>query len=129
MPDQILLVLAEKDGQLIAGALNFIGQNSLYGRNWGCVEHIPNLHFETCYYQAIDFAINRKLATVEAGAQGLHKVQRGYLPVYTYSAHWLADSRFSEAVSRFLSQEQAAVEQDARSIDKISPYRRDNKAG
>ena len=129
MPDQILLILAEKDGQLIAGALNFIGQDSLYGRNWGCVEHIPNLHFETCYYQAIDFAINRKLATVEAGAQGLHKVQRGYLPVYTYSAHWLADSRFSEAVSRFLIQEQAAVEQDARSIDKISPYRRDNRAG
>ena len=129
MSDQILLVLAEKDGQLIAGALNFIGQDSLYGRNWGCVEHIPNLHFETCYYQAIDFAISRNLATVEAGAQGLHKVQRGYLPVYTYSAHWLADSRFSEAVGSFLSQEQAAVEEDARSIDKISPYRRDNKAG
>ena len=129
MSDQILLVLAEKDGQLIAGALNFIGQDSLYGRNWGCIEHIPNLHFETCYYQAIDFAISRKLATVEAGAQGLHKVQRGYLPVYTYSAHWLADPQFSEAVSRFLSQEQAAVEEDARSIDEISPYRRENKAG
>ena len=129
MSKQILLVLAEKDGQLIAGALNFIGENSLYGRNWGCVEHIPNLHFETCYYQAIDFAINMGLTTVEAGAQGLHKVQRGYLPVYTYSAHWLADPQFSEAISRFLSQEQAAVEADARSIDQISPYRRDNKAG
>ena len=129
MPENILLFLAIENNTPIAGALNFIGQDSLYGRNWGCVEHIPNLHFETCYYQAIDFAISRKLATVEAGAQGLHIVQRGYLPVYTYSAHWLADSRFSEAVSRFLIQEQAAVEEDARSIDKISPYRRDNKAG
>jgi len=129
MSDQILLVLAEKDGQLIAGALNFIGQASLYGRNWGCIEHVPNLHFETCYYQAIDFAISKKLATVEAGAQGLHKVQRGYLPVYTYSAHWLANSQFSEAVGRFLRQEQAVVEEDARSIDEISPYRSDNIAG
>ena len=128
MPEQILLVLAEKEGQLISGALNFIGQESLYGRNWGCIEHIPNLHFETCYYQAIDFAISRKLATVEAGAQGLHKVQRGYLPVYTYSAHWLANEQFSEAVSRFLRKEQAAIEEDARSIDEISPYRRDNNA-
>ena len=128
MSDQILLVLAEKDGELIAGALNFIGRDSLYGRNWGCIEHIPNLHFETCYYQAIDFAINKNLATVEAGAQGLHKVQRGYLPIYTYSAHWLANPQFSEAVSYFLRQEQAAVEEDARSIDAVSPYRRDNKA-
>ena len=128
MSDQILLVLAEKDGELIAGALNFIGRDSLYGRNWGCIEHIPNLHFETCYYQAIDFAINKNLATVEAGAQGLHKVQRGYLPIYTYSAHWLANPQFSEAVSYFLRQEQAAIEEDARSIDAVSPYRRDNKA-
>ena len=126
MSDQILLVLAEKDEQPIAGALNFIGQDSLYGRNWGCVAHIPNLHFETCYYQAIDFAITRNLATVEAGAQGLHKVQRGYLPIYTYSAHWLADSQFSDAVSRFLRQERAAVEEEVRSIDEMSPYRRDN---
>ena len=129
MSEQILLVLAEKDGQFIAGALNFIGQDSLFGRNWGCVEHIPNLHFETCYYQAIDFAIRNNLARVEAGAQGLHKVQRGYLPVYTYSAHWLANSQFSEAVSHFLRQEQAAIEEDARSIDEISPYRSDNIAG
>lgn len=129
MSDQILLVLAKKDGRLIAGALNFIGLDSLYGRNWGCVEDIPNLHFETCYYQAIDFAIRKSLATVEAGAQGLHKVQRGYLPVYTYSAHWLADSQFSEAVGRFLRQEQAAIEEDTRSIDKNSPYRNDNTAG
>lgn len=125
MAEHILLVMAEKDGQMIAGALNFIGQDTLYGRNWGCIEEIPNLHFETCYYQAIDFAISRGLTTVEAGAQGLHKVQRGYLPVYTYSAHWLADDNFAEAVSRFLRQEQQAVEQDARSIEAISPYRQD----
>ena len=86
MAEHILLVMAEKDGQMIAGALNFIGQDTLYGRNWGCIEEIPNLHFETCYYQAIDFAISQGLTTVEAGAQGLHKVQRGYLPVYTYSS-------------------------------------------
>ena len=125
MAEHILLVMAEKDGQMIAGALNFIGQDTLYGRNWGCIEEVPNLHFETCYYQAIDFAISRGLTTVEAGAQGLHKVQRGYLPVYTYSAHWLADDNFAEAVSHFLRQEQKAVEQDARSIEAISPYRQD----
>ena len=72
------------------------------GRNWGCVAELPNLHFETCYYQALDFAISRGLKTVEAGAQGFHKVQRGYLPVYTYSAHWLPDAGFSKAVQRFL---------------------------
>lgn len=129
MADRILLVMAEQDGQFIAGALNFIGKDTLYGRNWGCLETVPNLHFETCYYQAIDFAISRGLATVEAGAQGLHKVQRGYLPVYTYSAHWLADTKFAEAVSRFLRQEQQAVEQDTRSIEEISPYRQDSKSG
>ena len=126
MADNILLVMAEHNGQMIAGALNFIGKDTLYGRNWGCVEEIPNLHFETCYFQAIDFAISRGLTTFEAGAQGLHKVQRGYLPVYTYSAHWLADDNFSEAVSRFLRQEQQAVEDDARSIEAISPYRQDS---
>ena len=128
MADQILLVMAEKDGQFIAGALNFIGQDTLYGRNWGCIEEVPNLHFETCYYQAIDFAIKRGLTKVEAGAQGLHKVQRGYLPVYTYSAHWIANDQFAEAIGRFLRQEQQAVEQDARSIEEISPYRQDNSA-
>lgn len=123
MADEILLVMAQRDGQFIAGALNFIGQKTLYGRNWGCVEEVPNLHFETCYYQAIDFAISRGLTTVEAGAQGLHKVQRGYLPVYTYSAHWVAEQPFADAIGRFLRQEQQDVEQDARSIEEISPYR------
>ena len=126
MADRILLVMAEQNGQMIAGALNFIGKDTLYGRNWGCVEELPNLHFETCYYQAIEFAISRGLTTVEAGAQGLHKVQRGYLPVYTYSAHWLADNNFSDAVSRFLRQEQAAVEDEARAIEALSPYRQNN---
>ena len=126
MSDQVLLVLAKKDGKLIAGALNFIGQDSLYGRNWGCVERIPNLHFETCYYQAIEFAIKKGLATVEAGAKGLHKAER-HSNIHVLS-HWLANPQFSEAVSYFLRQERAAVEEDARSIDAVSPYRRDNKA-
>ena len=124
LADNILLVMASQDGQMIAGALNFIGKDTLYGRNWGCVCELPNLHFETCYYQAIDFAISRGLQKVEAGAQGFHKVQRGYLPVYTYSAHWLADEGFSEAVQRFLRQESAAIEEERQQVMATSPYRR-----
>ena len=91
MRDEILLVLAKRDGRTIAGALNFIGADALYGRYWGALEEHPCLHFEVCYYQAIDFAIAHKLARVEAGAQGAHKLARGYLPVPTYSAHWIRD--------------------------------------
>ncbi len=123
MADRILLVMAEQDNQMIAGALNFIGKDTLYGRNWGCIEDIPNLHFETCYYQAIEFAIAHHLKRVEAGAQGLHKVQRGYLPVYTYSAHWLADTSFRTAVERFLKQEHHAIDAERDHIRLASPYR------
>ncbi|MGB1181934.1 MAG: GNAT family N-acetyltransferase [Candidatus Puniceispirillaceae bacterium] len=124
LSDKILLVMASQNGERIAGALNFIGKDTLYGRNWGCVAELPNLHFETCYYQALDFAISRGLKTVEAGAQGFHKVQRGYLPVYTYSAHWLPDAGFSKAVQRFLRQESAAMEEERQAVMETSPYRR-----
>ena len=123
LADNILLVMASQNGERIAGALNFIGQDTLYGRNWGCIREYPNLHFETCYYQALEFAISRGLKKVEAGAQGFHKVQRGYLPVYTYSAHWLPDEGFSRAVSRFLRQEHRAIEEERQAIQASSPYR------
>lgn len=125
MQDRILLVLAEQDGQPIAAALNFIGTDCLYGRNWGTLLDLPNLHFETCYYQAIEFAIEAGLDRVEAGAQGLHKVQRGYLPVYTYSAHYIAHQGLAEAVARFCRQEARAIEQEAAHIHHASPYRQE----
>ena len=95
MADDILLIMAKREGRYIAGALNFIGGDTLFGRNWGCVEDHRFLHFEVCYYQAIDFAIARGLSRVEAGAQGGHKVVRGYLPEATFSAHWIADPVFA----------------------------------
>ena len=95
MADRILLIMCRRDGRYIAGALNFIGSDALYGRNWGCIEDHRFLHFEACYYQAIDFAISRGLQRVEAGAQGPHKVARGYVPQATYSAHWIADAGLS----------------------------------
>lgn len=114
--DRVLLVLAEdtsRDGDsLVGGALNLIGGDTLYGRYWGCVEDYKFLHFECCYYQAIDFAIDQRLAWVEAGAQGPHKIQRGYLPRPTYSAHWIRDAGFSRAVENFVAQERADVERE-----------------
>ena len=109
MRDEILLVFAKRDGRSIAGALNFIGADTLYGRYWGALEEHPCLHFEVCYYQAIDFAIAHKLARVEAGAQGAHKLARGYLPVPTYSAHWIRDPGLRRAVADYLRRERAAV--------------------
>ena len=109
MRDEILLVLAKRRGRAIAGALNFIGSDALYGRYWGALEEHPCLHFEVCYYQAIDFAIERKLARVEAGAQGAHKLARGYLPVQTYSAHWIRDPGLRRAIADYLKRERLAV--------------------
>ena len=100
---------AKRNGRTIAGALNFIGADALYGRYWGALEEHPCLHFEVCYYQAIDFAIARKLARVEAGAQGAHKLARGYLPVPTYSAHWIRDPGLRRAVADYLKRERAHV--------------------
>jgi len=122
--DDVLLVLALRDGQAVAGALNFIGRDVLFGRYWGCTEHHPCLHFELCYYQAIDAAIARGLNRVEAGAQGEHKLARGYLPVQTHSLHWLADPGFSEAVENYLQAERAAVEEDIEILTAYGPFRK-----
>ena len=123
MADQIVLILAQKDRQIVAGALNLMNQECLFGRNWGSLVDIPNLHFETCYYQAIEHAIEHKLSRVEAGAQGMHKVQRGYLPVRTYSAHYICNEGFREAIDRFLKSEQHAVSAECEQIMQYSPYR------
>ncbi len=123
LADHILLVLCRREGRYIAGALNFIGGETLFGRNWGCLEHHPFLHFETCYYQAIDFAIDRGLKKVEAGAQGGHKVARGYLPQATYSAHWISDAGFRDAVRRYLEDERRYVAEDIDDTERRSPFK------
>jgi hypothetical protein len=110
MADRVLLLLARRNGRWIAGALNLIGADCLYGRNWGCVEDVPFLHFELCYYQAIEWAITHGLARVEAGAQGQHKIARGYLPTAVYSAHYISDPGLSNAVARFLEEERRHVQ-------------------
>ena len=109
MADRILLILARRSGRWIAGALNFIGEDCLYGRHWGAVEDVPFLHFEVCYYRAVEEAIARGLARVEAGAQGQHKIARGYLPTPVYSAHWIADPALRTPVARYLAEERRAV--------------------
>ena len=123
MRNDILLVLAIRDGRIIAGALNLIGSERLYGRNWGCSEDHPFLHFETCYYQAIDFAIARGLKVVEAGAQGEHKLARGYLPVKTFSSHHFAHAGLSRAVADYLESERAAVDENQQVLSEHSPFR------
>ena len=122
--DRVVLMLAEHDGVPVAGALNLMGRDALYGRNWGCVGDWPFLHFELCYYRAIDFAIERGLKRVEAGAQGEHKIQRGYLPKPTYSAHWIAHSGLRDAVADYLVQERAARLEEMEELATLSPYRR-----
>ncbi len=124
MTDRMLLIMAEYQGDIIGGALNFIGDSTLYGRNWGSDLDIPNLHFEACYYQAIDYAIENRLSSVEAGAQGFHKVQRGYLPVKTWSVHWIAHTGFREAIARFLEAEERGINQEANYITMASPFKR-----
>ena len=124
MAERILLVLAFVEGAPIAGALNFIGEDALYGRYWGCTAERPFLHFELCYSPAIDAAIARGLARVEAGAQGGHKLARGYEPVPTWSAHWLADAGFREAVADFLEREREGVAQDSLYLAGRTPFRK-----
>ena len=123
MADHTLLILAKRGDKTIAGALNFIGSDRLFGRNWGCTEDHPFLHFETCYYQAIDFAIAHKLKVVEAGAQGEHKLARGYLPVKTYSLHHIAHKGLARAVADYLEQERASVEHDQQLLAEHSPFK------
>lgn len=122
--DDMVLVLARRDGEWIAGALNFVGRETLYGRYWGCVEHHACLHFELCYYQAIDIAIEDGLKRVEAGAQGQHKLARGYLPTQTHSLHWVRDAGFAEAIGTYLKAEREAVEEDIEILTKYGPFKR-----
>ncbi len=122
--DDVLLILAERDGVPIAGALNLIGDDAIYGRYWGATEEVPFLHFELCYYQAIDAAIARGLQRVEAGAQGEHKLARGYVPVTTWSAHFLPDPGFRAAVADFLDRERAAVAEEQEYLGELAPFRR-----
>ncbi len=129
MADRIVLVMAFRDGEAIAGALNFIGRDALYGRQWGALDEVPFLHFELCYYQAIDFAIARGLSRVEAGAQGEHKIARGYLPSPVYSAHWIADPALARPVADYLLREREAVAfQIADMTAELSPYRQTTSA-
>jgi predicted N-acyltransferase len=126
MADKVVLVMARKGERYVAGALNFVGRDTIYGRNWGCLGNFPFLHFEACYYRAIDFAIAHGLKRVEAGAQGQHKIQRGYLPVPTYSAHWIRDRNFARAVEDFLVRERRAVEHEMEALEEeLSPFRRE----
>ncbi len=124
MRDDVLLVLAMRDGRAVAGALNFIGRDTLYGRYWGCSEDHPCLHFELCYYQEIDWAIAQGLRRVEAGAQGEHKLARGYLPVETHSLHWIADAGFRRAIAQYLEAERQAVGQEIEVLTGYGPFRR-----
>jgi hypothetical protein len=124
MRDDVLLVLAERGGTYLAGALNFIGRSVLYGRYWGCIEDHRNLHFELCYYRAIEFAIEHGLSRVEAGAQGEHKLARGYLPVVTHSLHWIRDPGFRRAVAQFLDEERAAVKEENEFLTGYGPFRK-----
>jgi predicted N-acyltransferase len=124
MSKDVVLIMAKREGRWIAGAINFIGSDTLFGRHWGAVEHHPFLHFEVCYYQAIDFAIRRGLKTVEAGAQGEHKIARGYLPQTTYSAHYIADSGFRRAVADYLKHERAHVAAAVRELTEAGPFRK-----
>ena len=127
LPDRAALIYAEMDGTPVAGALNLIGSDTLFGRNWGCLGDFRFLHFECCYYRAIDFAIEHGLKWVEAGAQGHHKIQRGYLPRKTYSAHWIADPRLESAIADFVQREAYQVEHEMAQLEaEYSPFRQEN---
>jgi predicted N-acyltransferase len=125
MGDRILLVMAKRNGRFIAGAINFIGADTLFGRHWGAIEHHPFLHFELCYYQAIQYAIEHKLARVEAGAQGEHKISRGYLPTTTYSAHYILDPALRRAIEDFLAHERAYVAAAGEELAEAAPFRKE----
>jgi uncharacterized protein len=125
MPDDIVLMMAKRNGRFIAGAINFRGSDTLFGRHWGAIEHHPFLHFELCYYQAIQYAIEHKLKRVEAGAQGEHKLARGYMPVTTHSAHYIADPGLRRAVADYLVRERAYVEAAGQELAAAAPFRKD----
>ena len=125
MRERILVVMAKRAGRFVAGAINFIGSHALFGRHWGAIEHHPFLHFELCYYQAIDYAIAHKLQRVEAGAQGEHKIARGYMPTTTFSAHYIADPALRRAVADYLVRERAYVAAAGAELAAMGPYRKD----
>jgi len=125
MRDRIVLIMAKRAGRWIAGAINFLGSHTLFGRHWGAIEHHPFLHFELCYYQAIDYAIARKLSRVEAGAQGEHKISRGYMPTTTYSAHYIADPALRRAIADYLIRERAYIEAAGAELASFAPFRKD----
>ncbi len=125
MRERIVLIMAKRAGRWIAGAINFVGSHSLFGRHWGAIEHHPFLHFELCYYQAIDYAIAHKLPRVEAGAQGEHKIARGYLPNTTYSAHYIADPGLRRAIADYLKRERAYVAAAGAELATLAPFRKD----
>ncbi len=127
MRDDVLLVLAERDGQPVAGALNFIGRDTLFGRYWGAIEDHSCLHFELCYYQAMDYAITHGLKRVEAGAQGTHKLARGYMPSEIHSLHFFPESGFQTAVARYLQQEGAAIRHEMNALTEFAPFRKDRE--
>ena len=124
MADRILLVMAKRAGRYIAGAINFIGDDALYGRNWGAIEEHPFLHFEVCYYQAIEWAIAHGLRRVEAGAQGEHKLARGYRAVPTYSAHEIPDKRFARAIDDYLARERVAIDEAIEEYGGLTPFKK-----
>jgi predicted N-acyltransferase len=126
--DAVVLMVAERDGEPVAGALNLVGRDAIYGRNWGAVVDVPFLHFELCYYMAMDFAIAHGIPRVEAGAQGEHKIQRGYLPVPTYSAHWIAHPGLARAVADFLERERPAMQREMAALATLSPFRQEGEA-
>jgi len=124
LPEHLLMIIAELDGKPIASALNLYSAAKLYGRYWGAIRHVPLLHFEVCYYQALEFCIEQGIATFEGGAQGEHKLARGFMPTRTWSAHWLRHPEFSNAVERFLARESAGIESYVDELDERNPYRR-----
>ncbi|MFT7220349.1 MAG: putative N-acyltransferase, partial [Candidatus Azotimanducaceae bacterium] len=125
MGEDTLLIMCKRDDRYVAGAINFIGGECLFGRNWGCIEHHPFLHFEVCYYQAIEFAIEQGLKRVEAGAQGEHKLARGYMPTHTYSAHWIANESLRDAVATYLKNERRYVDEEINYIAEQGPFKQE----
>lgn len=126
LPEHLLMVFAELDGKPIASALNIFSPTTLYGRYWGALEHVPLLHFEICYYQAVEFCIERRIRIFEGGAQGEHKLARGFMPVQTWSAHWLRHPEFSDAVESFLARESAGIKRYVDELNERSPFRQEN---
>lgn len=126
MPEKVVLFMCKRAGRYIAGALNFLGPDILYGRQWGCIEDHPCLHFEACYYRAIEYAITNKLSCVEAGAQGAHKLARGYEPVRTFSAHYIHNESFQTAVAHFLEQEREGIAGEINYLNTKTPFKKDN---